>query len=49
MLLWIALLLWGDGTSDPPPTPTVSGDFGRRRMASFIKRGGVGTLRGRTT
>lgn len=31
------------------PTPTVSGDFGRRRMASYVKRGGVGTLKGRTT
>ena len=31
------------------PTPTVSGDFGRRRIASFVKRGGVGSLRGRIT
>lgn len=31
------------------PTPTVTGDFGRRRVASFVKRGGVGTLKGRMT
>lgn len=25
--------------------PTATGDFGRRRMGAFIKRGGVGSLR----
>lgn len=31
------------------PEPDVATGFGRRRMASYIKRGGVGTLKGRTT
>lgn len=31
------------------PTPTVGTSFDRRRMASYVKRGGVGTLKGRTT
>ena len=34
---------------DIGPTPTASGDFGRRRIASYVKRGGVGSLKGRIT
>lgn len=49
MLLWMMLLLVGEAPGEPPPTPTVTGDFGRRRIASFVKRGGVGTLKGRMT
>lgn len=49
MLLWMALLILGEGTAEPSPTPTVTGDFGRRRTAAFVKRGGVGSLKGRIT
>lgn len=28
------------------PTPTTGGTFERRRLASMVKRGGVGSLRG---
>lgn len=31
------------------PAPTVGTGFDRRRMASYVKRGGVGSLKGRTT
>ena len=49
MLIWFMTLLLGEGSGSPAPTPDVGTGFGRRRMASYIKRGGVGTLRGRST
>ena len=52
MLIWITLLLLGDGAGggDPiGPEPDGGGDFARRRIATYVKRGGVGALRGRIT
>ena len=46
MLIWITLLLLGEGAGDPiGPTPDVGGGFDRRRVGAFVKRGGVGRLR----
>ena len=52
MLLLMMLLLMGDGSGgeDPiGPEPDTGGTFGRRRVATYVKRGGVGSLRGRLT
>lgn len=36
---------WGEsGGSSPGPTPDVANDTRRRRIGSFVKRGGVGRL-----
>jgi hypothetical protein len=53
MLLWFAVLILGEGGGGgepigPEPDASTSG-FSRRRMASYVKRGGVGALRGRIT
>jgi hypothetical protein len=38
MLIWLTLLLLGEGSSEPSPTPDVGTGFSRRRTAMFVRK-----------
>jgi hypothetical protein len=39
MLIWLTLLLLGEGSSEPSPTPDVNASgFSRRRTAAFVRK-----------